>query len=99
MVGDTRGVGLIGCVEGSIVDPDNPEALEIDLEMGARIDRHCQEMGLIVRPLMNMCVFSPPLIITSEQIDKMFDILEQGIIEATKDLRREGFWKDMNEHT
>ncbi len=99
LVGDTRGVGLIGCVEGRIVDPDNPEALEIDLEMGARIDRHCQEMGLIVRPLMNMCVFSPPLIITLEQIDEMFDILEQGIIKATEDLRREGFWKDMNEHT
>ena len=99
LVGDTRGVGLIGCVEGRIVDPDNPEALEIDLEMGARIDRHCQEMGLIVRPLMNMCVFSPPLIITSEQIDEMFDILEQGIIKATEDLRREGFWKDMNEQT
>ena len=46
-----------------------------------------------------MCVFSPPLIITSEQIDEMFDILEQGIIEATEDLRREGFWKDTNEQT
>ena len=95
LVGDTRGAGLIGCVEGHIVDPDNPGALEIDLEMGARIDRHCQELGLIVRPLLNMCVFSPPLIITSEQIDEMFNLLEQGILEATEDLRREGLWKDM----
>ena len=95
LVGATRGAGLIGCVEGRIVDPDNPDALEIDLEMGARIDRHCQALGLIVRPLLNMCVFSPPLIITSEQIDEMFNLLEQGILEATKDLRREGLWKDM----
>jgi len=95
LVGDTRGAGLIGCVEGRIVDPDNPDALEIDLEMGARIDRHCQALGLIVRPLLNMCVFSPPLIITSEQIDEMFNLLEQGILEATEDLRREGLWKDM----
>ena len=95
LVGDTRGAGLIGCVEGYIVDPDNPDALEIDLEMGARIDRHCQALGLIVRPLLNMCVFSPPLIITSEQIDEMFNLLEQGILEATEDLRREGLWKDM----
>jgi len=42
-----------------------------------------------------MCVFSPPLIITSEQIDEMFNLLEQGILEATEDLRREGLWKDM----
>ena len=95
LVGDTRGAGLIGCVEGLIVDPDNPDALEIDLEMGARIDRHCQALGLIVRPLLNMCVFSPPLIITSEQIDEMFNLLEQGILEATEDLRREGLWKDI----
>ena len=95
LVGDTRGAGLIGCVEGRIVDPDNPDALEIDLEMGARIDRHCQALGLIVRPLLNMCVFSPPLIITSEQIDEMFNLLEQGILEATDDLDREGLWKDI----
>ena len=94
LVGDTRGAGLIGCVEGRIVDPDNPDALEIDLEMGARIDRHCQALGLIVRPLLNMCVFSPPLIITSEQIDDMFNLLEQGIHGATEDLRSEGLWKD-----
>ncbi len=92
LVGDTRGAGLIGCVEGQIVDPENPKALEIDLEMGKRIDRYCQELGLIVRPLLNMCVFSPPLIITVEQIDKMFNILEKGILKATDDLRREGLW-------
>ena len=68
MVGDTRGAGLIGCVEGQIVDSDNPKALEIDIKIGARIDRHCQKLGLIVRPLLNMCVFSPPLIINSKQI-------------------------------
>ena len=95
LVGHTRGAGLIGCVECRIVDPDNPEALEIDLEMGARIDRHCQELGLIVRPLLNMCVFSPPLIITEEQIDEMFNLLELGILKTTEDLRREGLWKNM----
>ena len=41
--------------------------------------RRCEELGLIVRPLVNMCVFSPPLIITEAQIDEMFDILEQAI--------------------
>ena len=50
------------------------------------IDEHCQEMGLIVRPIINMCVFSPPLIITGEQIDEMFDILEEGIKRTAKDL-------------
>ena len=93
LVADTRGVGLVGCVECRIVDPDDPDALEMDIAMGSRIDKHCQQLGLIVRPLWNMCVFSPPLIITPKQIDEMFNILEQGIILATEDLRQEGLWK------
>lgn len=93
LVGDTRGVGLVGCIEGCIVDPDNPDALAMDIVMGSRIDKHCQALGLIVRPLLNMCVFSPPLIITPEQIDEMFNLLEQGILRATEDLRQEGLWK------
>ncbi len=93
LVGDTRGVGLVGCIEGCIVDPDNPDALAMDIAMGSRIDKHCQALGLIVRPLLNMCVFSPPLIITPEQIDEMFNLLEQGILRATEDLRQEGLWK------
>jgi len=48
---------------------------------------------LIVRPLWNMCVFSPPLIITPEQIDEMFNILEQGILRTAEELIQEGLWK------
>jgi len=32
-----------------------------------------------VRPLINMAVFSPPLIINLSQVDEMFDILEQAL--------------------
>jgi len=35
---------------------------------------------------------SPPLIITRDQIDEMFDILDKGIRLATDDLIREGLW-------
>ena len=73
--------------------PENPDALEMDIAMGSRIDKHCQALGLIVRPLWNMCVCSPPLIITPEQIDELFNILEQGILLATEELRQAGLWK------
>ena len=43
------------------------------------IDEACHDRGLIVRPLINMCVFSPPLVITRAQVDDLFDILEQSI--------------------
>ena len=89
IVGDTRGMGLVGCVECR-VDGAGADALEVDRAIGARIDLHCQELGLILRPLINMCVFSPPLIITPDQIDQMFDIMAEGIRRAADDLTRDG---------
>jgi adenosylmethionine-8-amino-7-oxononanoate aminotransferase len=53
--------------------------LAMDYEVGNLIDKHCQALGLIVRPIINMCVMSPPLTITREQIDEMVSILRKGI--------------------
>ena len=46
------------------------------------MDEACEKRGLLVRPIFNMCVFSPPLIITQSEIDDMFDILEDAIVEV-----------------
>ena len=70
---------------------NNP--LTLDLEVGKRIDRHCQELGLLVRPLINMCVMSPPLTITKAQIDDMADILGTSIRRTMDELVREGLWR------
>src|SRR3546814_7176538 len=72
IVGDARGLGLVGCVEGRL--EGEGDRLALDWDIGARIDRKCEALGLIVRPLVNMCVFSPPLVITRPQIDELFDI-------------------------
>ena len=48
------------------------------------MDDACEKRGLLVRPIINMCVFSPPLIITLDEIDNMFDILEDAINEVQK---------------
>ncbi|MFN3261918.1 MAG: aminotransferase [Pikeienuella sp.] len=80
IVGDTRGLGLVGCVEGRPAPGmKEKERLVVDFEFGARVDAKCEAMGLIVRPLINMCVFSPPLIIKRDEIDRMFDILDKAI--------------------
>jgi adenosylmethionine-8-amino-7-oxononanoate aminotransferase len=54
--------------------------------VGHRIDRRCEALGLIVRPLVNMCVFSPPLVITRSQVDELFAILEEAIREVSAEL-------------
>ena len=53
-----------------------------------RVDQVCEELGLIVRPLVNMCVFSPPLVITKDEIDAMFDILDTAIGRVALDFGR-----------
>jgi len=91
LVGEVRGVGLMACVE-CVADHVSNNPLRLDTEVGRRIDIHCQELGLLVRPLINMCVMSPPLTITKEQIDTMVGILREGITRTQDDLRREGLW-------
>jgi putrescine aminotransferase len=90
IVSDVRGIGLMGCVECEL--SAGKDDLEMDYEIGNRIDKHCQELGLIVRPMINMCVMSPPLIITREQIDEMIGILRRGIEMAMQDCIDEGIW-------
>lgn len=94
LVFDARGMGLMGCVECTVAhapgaDPDDEQVLAVDTELGARIDRHCHELGLMVRPLVNQCVFSPALVITHEEIDRMFDILHEAILRTAHDVERQ----------
>ena len=94
LVFDTRGMGLVGCIECTVRGIENSgmsaeELLAFDTDLGARIDRHCQAMGLILRPMVNLCVFSPPLIITRAQIDEMFDILREGIVRTMHEIEAE----------
>ena len=91
IVGDVRGVGLMACVE-CVISQGSKDPLLLDYEIGNRIDKHCQELGLIVRPSINMCVLSPPLIITKPQIDEMVNILRTGIERAMEDVRAAGLW-------
>ena len=92
LVGEVRGTGLMACIE-CVADSESRNPLALDHEVGKRIDAHCQERGLLVRPLIKMCVMSPPLIITRRQIDEMVAILREGISRTMDDLTREGLWR------
>ncbi|MEE1567886.1 MAG: aminotransferase class III-fold pyridoxal phosphate-dependent enzyme, partial [Arenicellales bacterium] len=89
IVGDIRGLGLMGCLE-CVVSKESRQPLDLDYEVGSRIDAHCQRLGLLVRPLINMCVMSPPILISTEQIDDMIRMLRDGIECTIADLEKEG---------
>ena len=86
IVRDVRGKGLMACVECELIE--GKDDLALDYEIGNLIDKHCQKLGLIVRPMINMCVMSPPLTITHAQIDEMVSILRQGIELALADIEK-----------
>lgn len=84
LVGDVRGIGLLGCVECTV---DKSDSRDMPSDLGSIIDQHCHENGLIVRPLGDMCVLSPPLIITAGQIDEMVAILASAIAKTEAQLK------------
>ena len=81
VVSEVRSIGLMAGVECTLRGLDSAKdwSEADDFQLAARIDAHCQQLGLIVRPVYNMCVMSPPLIITKEQIDDLVGILRSGI--------------------
>lgn len=92
LVGEVRGLGIMACVE-CVADRQSNNPLALDVSVGQRIDAHCQALGLMVRPIIHMCVMSPPLMISRAQVDEMVSILRQGITRTMDDLVREGLWK------
>ncbi|MEQ8602387.1 MAG: aminotransferase [Marivibrio sp.] len=91
LVGEVRGRGLMACVE-AVASKTKRTPLALDKKVGERIDRHTEAMGLVVRPMYNMCVMSPPLVIERPQIDVMVEILREGVLRTQKDLEAEGVW-------
>lgn len=71
LVGDVRGVGLIGAVE-LVANKDTKAAFTADRGVGAHCTKRCEENGLILRAMGDTMAFCPPLIISEEQIDELF---------------------------
>jgi adenosylmethionine-8-amino-7-oxononanoate aminotransferase len=83
LVGDVRGTGLMAAVEMRLDNDAAGEALLAqDYSIGELVDSYCHQFGLLVRPLINVCVMSPPLIITREQIDDMVSALHKALVMA-----------------
>jgi 4-aminobutyrate--pyruvate transaminase len=82
LVGEARGIGLIGAIE---LVRDKPARANFDaaLKIAPWVVNRALEHGLIVRPLVNDTIaFCPPLIITEPQIDDMFDSMTRALDDA-----------------
>jgi len=79
LVGEARGVGLIGAVE-LVADKASKKPFEPSQGAAAHAAQMCQEEGLITRAVFgDALALCPPLIITEGQVNEMFDALERGL--------------------
>jgi 4-aminobutyrate--pyruvate transaminase len=89
LVGEVRGMGLIGAVE-LVADKAKHANFDAKLKIGARLTRLCEANGVIGRTLPgDVLAFSPPLIISREEIDEMLDGVAKALDELSVQLRRE----------
>lgn len=83
LVGETMGIGLVGAVE-IVADKTTKAPFEPAGKTGPMIVARAQEHGAILRPLGDRIAFSPPLIITDQEIGQMFDRFEKALDEAAE---------------
>jgi 4-aminobutyrate---pyruvate transaminase len=77
--GEARGVGLLGGLE-LVKDKRTRQSFDGKIGLGARVVALAQEQGLIVRAVAGDTIgICPPLIITDDEINALFDMLETAL--------------------
>jgi len=81
MVGEVRGIGMIGAIE-LVADRDTHQNFDPALKTGPRLAKLCEAHGVIARGLPNdSLAFSPPLIMTESELGQMLDRVETALAE------------------
>jgi 4-aminobutyrate--pyruvate transaminase len=78
LVGDTRGIGLVGACE-LVQNKTTKAAFDAQRSVGPKCMQFCQDRGLIVRAIGDVIALCPPFIVTTEHIDDIFDRLARGL--------------------
>lgn len=86
LVGEKRGVGLIGALE-LVEDKASRKNFEPSRGVGARVVDVMEKKGVLGRAMINdSLAFSPPLIITKAELDEMFGIVREALDEVAASL-------------
>lgn len=92
LVGEARGVGLIGACE-LVADKPTKRPFDLKQGVGAYCSARVLDHGLISRELGNTIAFCPPLIITEEEVDELFDRFSKALDETEAWVAKEGLRK------
>ncbi|MFI4989002.1 MAG: aspartate aminotransferase family protein [Alphaproteobacteria bacterium] len=86
LVGEARGVGLIGGLE-LVKDKETRQAFQPADGVGVYAAKLAQAHGVITRGMGDTLGFCPPLIISEREIDALFDAVAEALDEAHAGLR------------
>jgi L-2,4-diaminobutyrate transaminase len=91
MTGEIRGLGLVGAVE-FLAKKDAPQAFDPNLKVGIRIAQKALENGVISRALpgFDALSFSPPLVISDDEIDTLINGVRAAADAVLSELRSSG---------
>jgi 4-aminobutyrate---pyruvate transaminase len=89
LVGEARGVGLLGALE-LVADKKTKRAFDPKRAVGMHAVNVLTELGLINRAMGDSVAFCPPLIISADQINEMFDIVGLALDRTEEHVRKEG---------
>jgi adenosylmethionine-8-amino-7-oxononanoate aminotransferase len=82
-VGDIRsGKGLIAAIE-LVEDKATKKPYDADKKIGARLMQEMSKRGVITRARLEHVFFSPALVITEEQLDRMVTVTQEAVKAVT----------------
>lgn len=93
IVGDVRGEKLMMCVV-NVRDKASKEFFSAEVNIGKRISDHAEKLGLLVRPIGDLNIMSPPLTMSRDDVDFIVATLRSAIELTLGDLRSEQLWQD-----
>jgi 4-aminobutyrate--pyruvate transaminase len=90
LIGDARGVGLIGALE-IVSDKNTRASFDPKAGVGAFLVRRAQHHGVILRIMPgDIVAFCPPLIVTEREIDEMFAGFDKALDDTSNMLHEKG---------
>jgi 4-aminobutyrate--pyruvate transaminase len=92
LVGEVRGIGLIGAIE-LVADKANRTAFDPAAGVGAFLAKRAHYHGVIIRALGDSIAFCPPLIIKEHEIDLMFERFGRALDDTAAMVRERGLAK------
>jgi putrescine aminotransferase len=87
LVGETRGVGLLGAVE-LVKNKETRERYSASGATGMTCRGHCFASGVVMRAVGETMFLCPPLVISDDEIDELFARVRKALDLTLRDVRK-----------